>query len=348
MSDTAFVPGKLDTPEITARLRQVEALAEGDSILKFVQMQQCKMNDKPTFDREQVVPPIQLFDNLYFVGNPEVGCFIFKTSEGLIMVDSCFAHNVETILLPGMRELGLDPADVKYMLVTHTGPDHIGGAYYFQKHYGTRIVVCENQWKRCPSPEENEARIQRAQEPDFQYNPFDMRSLIWPNKDMMGRDGDVITLGDTQIQIVKTERMVGGGGLSYLATVYDHGTPHVWCTYGNTNVVGNLEDMALYRDNVQRFKEYVERLGADVVISSHPFVDESVKTMEQLRARKEGEPNPFVFGKERVARFFEILDLSAAVIAMRRELDLNEAGSGPYVPGVMDFINGSINPNAGK
>lgn len=85
-----------------------------------------------------------------------------------------------------------------------------------------------------------------------------------------------------------------------------------------------------------------------MVISSHPFVDESVKTMEQLRARKEGEPNPFVFGKERVARFFEILDLSAAVIAMRRELDLNEAGSGPYVPGVMDFINGSINPNAGK
>lgn len=342
--NTDFVPGKFDTPEITAELRKAEALAGNDSILKFVQMQQCKMNDKPTFDRDQTVEPAQLFDNLYFVGNPEVGCFIFKTSEGLLMIDSCFAHHVETILLPGMKKLGLDPADVKYMLITHTGPDHIGGAYHFQKNYGTRIVVCEDQWKLCPSPEEVEARIKRSQEPGFVYNPFDMRNLIWPVKDVVGYDGQCITLGDTEIRVVKTERRVGGGGLSFLATVYDHGTPHTWCTYGNTNVVGNLEDMALYRVSVQHFKEYTDKLGADVVISSHPFVDESVKTMELLRARKEGEPHPFVFGAERVSRFFDILDQSAVVIAMRRKLDLNEAGSGPYVPGVLDLANGSFNP----
>ena len=42
---------------------------------------------------------------------------------------------VESQLLPGFRTLGLDPAQVKVILVTHGHADHFGGASYFPEHF---------------------------------------------------------------------------------------------------------------------------------------------------------------------------------------------------------------------
>ena len=40
----------------------------------------------------------------------------------------------DAILLPNMKKLGLDPAKVKYILITHGhGPDHVGGVQVFQR-----------------------------------------------------------------------------------------------------------------------------------------------------------------------------------------------------------------------
>lgn len=342
MSENEFVPGKLDTPEIKAELAKAEALAGDDRILKFVEMQQAKMNDKPTFDRSAAVEPVQLFDQLYFIGNQEVGSFIFKTSEGLLMIDSVFPHMLDTCLLPGMRKMGLDPADVKYLLITHAGPDHIGCAHYFQENYGTTVVMTEEEWRRAPSSEENAARQRARKEPDYVYNPFDLGAAVWPERDVVGKDGDEIVLGELTVQMYSTPRTTRGGGLSYIANVTDNGTEHVWCTYGNTNVVGSVEDMVVYRESVRRFCELAKREHVDSMTSDHPFVDDSMTTIEELRNRKPGEKNPFVLGEDRVAKFFEILDQTAVVIAMRRELGINEAGTGPWEPGVFDLVNGSM------
>ena len=34
-----------------------------------------------------------------------------------------------------MKKLGLDPANIKYAVVTHAHPDHDGGAEHLQDHY---------------------------------------------------------------------------------------------------------------------------------------------------------------------------------------------------------------------
>ncbi|MEI8633402.1 hypothetical protein P4S72_17860 [Vibrio sp. PP-XX7] len=47
---------------------------------------------------------------------------------------------------------------------------------------------------------------------------------------MIGTDGQQLTLGDTTVTIVHTPRRVNGGGLSYLAPVYDHKKRHMWAT----------------------------------------------------------------------------------------------------------------------
>lgn len=64
--------------------------------------------------------PGQAFDNLYFVGSAWVSAWVIKTSEGLMLIDALNnAAEAERLIEGGMRKLELDPAQIKYLVVTH-------------------------------------------------------------------------------------------------------------------------------------------------------------------------------------------------------------------------------------
>ncbi len=50
------------------------------------------------------------------------------TSQGIIVLDTIFDYSVEEEVAGGMKKLGLDPANIKYAIVSHAHPDHDGGA----------------------------------------------------------------------------------------------------------------------------------------------------------------------------------------------------------------------------
>ena len=150
---------------------------------------------------------------------------------------------------------------------------------------------------------------------------------VMPKRDMVGSDGQKLTLGDTTITMVHTPRRVGGGGLSYIIPVFDNGKPHMYANYGNTNCVGEIEDKLVYGESVAHFLTYTDAAKVDVVIFSHPFVDNSTDRMEKLRNRKPGEPHPFVIGQEKSRRYLEILDQCASVFLARQQAGLDETGT---------------------
>src|ERR1051326_2236771 len=66
------------------------------------------------------VPPTKAFDQLYYIGTNFIGCWGLNTREGLILWDTM--DNVEeaqNIIEPGLRKLGLDPAEIRYIVLTH-------------------------------------------------------------------------------------------------------------------------------------------------------------------------------------------------------------------------------------
>ncbi len=144
--------------------------------------------------------------------------------------------------------------------------------------------------------------------------------------DIVGSEGQVLTLGDTSIIMVFTPRRANGGGLSFFIPVMDNGEPHLWATYGNTGAPRSLEDKRLYRQSVQHFLGYMDITPPDVVMSSHPFVDGSLERMQELHSRQPGEPNPFVIGEEAVRNYINILDQCSAVWISRNEAGLNDQG----------------------
>ena len=49
-------------------------------------------------------------------------------------------------MFENIRALGHDPADIKYVLVTHGHFDHAGGAREIQQLTGARVAMTEADW----------------------------------------------------------------------------------------------------------------------------------------------------------------------------------------------------------
>ena len=90
--------------------------------------------------------PAKVFDNLYFVGGKIHSAWALTTSDGIILIDTIFPYNSEELIVGGMKKLGLDPKNIKYVLISHAHADHIGGAEMLQARYGARVVMGGPDW----------------------------------------------------------------------------------------------------------------------------------------------------------------------------------------------------------
>ena len=350
----------LDSEEIVDLLEETIALAGDDASLQLAQGLQCKTADVPNVriapNYEEHTEPTKLFDNLYFVGGTEAGVFIFEDEDGYIMIDSGYNYmpigddTVDGYIIPGMEELGLDPAKIKVILITHSGPDHTGGASYFEENYGTKVIYS------IEDAEALQAEIEDGADFGFTVTVEEDTTYAGDNTDAYGKIftvscGDNTVLG---VSCPRTQPQNGEySGLSYIAKVTytqqgEEPVEHIWATYGNTNVTGGIEDMELYHTSVTNFLRIAEdsnllesKLGTsegktvDVVISNHPFVDMSVPMMEEMRQHTDAEGNfsladeehPFVWGTEKVETFFTLLDTCREVIYTRTVQNIDATGT---------------------
>src|ERR1700687_3403528 len=147
--------------------------------------------------------PARVFDNLYFVGSKIHNSWALTTSQGIILIDTLFTYNSEEEIVGGLKKLGLDPATVKYVIISHAHADHVGGAKMMQDRYGSRIVMGGPDWDSI------EKSVNGCPEGK-------------PKRDIVADDGQKITLGDTSVTIVTTPGHTPGT-LSMIFPVKDRG-----------------------------------------------------------------------------------------------------------------------------
>jgi metallo-beta-lactamase class B len=226
----------------------------------------------------QRMAPAKVFDNLYVLGMKTVTAWALTTSDGIILFDAMFHYNVKETVVDSMVQLGLDPADIKYVIITHAHNDHFGGARYLQDTYGARIVMTVEDWEHM-----------RSWPQLGSLAPF-------PRDDIAVRDGYTITLGDTTVRIVATPGHTPGT-LSPIFPVRDGDTMH-YVGYWGASAVSFLppEGIVEYMGSVDRFARIDGRV--DVPLTNHPFIDGTLLKLEALAARRRGDPHPFVEGNE--------------------------------------------------
>jgi metallo-beta-lactamase class B len=236
---------------------------------------------------------VKLFDNLYAAGNSETVVYAITTSEGIVLIDSGTAAEVETVLVPGLIALGLDPADVKLVLLGHGHSDHYGGASYFQTRHGARVGTTEADW----------ATIAQAA---ASGRPGDTPA---PTRDLVLREGEPIVQGDTTINAVAIPGHTPGA-LGYIFPVFDGGTRHVAGLFGGTVLATQYTPapgLVQYIDSIAHYLEVAADMGVDVEIQNHPIFDNTPARLAALAARRPGEPHPFVMGADGYQRFWGIV-----------------------------------------
>ncbi len=83
----------------------------------------------------QIVPGIHKVDSIH-----EVNCYLLVNEEGLLVVDTGLPGKGKNIL-SYVKKLGWNPADIKYVVLTHADLDHIGAAIELKKLTAARIAI---------------------------------------------------------------------------------------------------------------------------------------------------------------------------------------------------------------
>jgi metallo-beta-lactamase class B len=234
--------------------------------------------------------PVKVFDNLYYVGEKDYSAWAVTTSDGIILIDTIWAHSVEDEIVDGLRKLGFDPANIKYAVVSHAHIDHIGGAKYLQEKFGTRIVMSAADW-------------------DFAEQSTRLPAEIKPKRDVVAPDGYKLTLGDATLSLHLTPGHTPGT-ISTIVTVKDSGRSHTVATWGGTSFNFQLspEAFQIYINSAASYQDVVKKAGADVLLSNHTIFDQSLKKFEALAKRKPGDPHPYVVGQDSVQRYVKVAE----------------------------------------
>ncbi len=228
--------------------------------------------------------PVKVFDNLYFFGQSEYAVWATTTSEGIIVLDTIFDYSVEEEVAGGMKKMGLDPANIKYAVVTHAHPDHDGGALFLQEHYGTRVIMSPADW-----------------------DVLDKTNGTKPKRDLAATDGQKLTLGDTTITLYITPGHTPGT-ISVVFPVKDNGTPHLAALWGGVGLNADKEAVQTYIRSNQRFSGIVKQAGADIILANHTDWDRSKINLPLLAHRAPGSPNPYIVGNAKVLNFLKVAE----------------------------------------
>ena len=232
----------------------------------------------------EYIAPFRMADDLYYVGDRLVCVHLIRTEEGLILLDAGY-HCTKHLLLESIFRLGFDPADVRWILLTHGHSDHYGAANEFRNLYGTKVALSAVDTKSM------------ADRPRRATGAFAQIPQNLPVIDHQLEDGEIFTFGGKKIRCVLTPGHTLGT-MSFFFDVTDNGTTYLAGQYGGAGVAALKLPYALHHqlplDMAQRMVASLDRVKDEPVavhLGNHPYNNHTLEKRE--RQLKEG-GNPFV------------------------------------------------------
>ena len=235
------------------------------------------------------MPPFRMIGNLYFVGTKEASCHLIDTEEGLILIDTGYEENVETIL-ESVSALGFDIKNVKYILHSHGHYDHTDATAALLKYTPDAKTFLSHR----------DLKYIKGFTPDFDLH-----------------DGDTVRLGSTEILCLFTPGHTEGT-FSFFFNVTENGKTYRAAMFGGAGT-NQLKKAWMNKYDVPyimrgEFFKSVERLmgeRVDVMIGNHVGQNHTKEKYEMMATAEE---NPFIvpgewekFLKKVSAKLWEII-----------------------------------------
>ncbi|RPH56372.1 MAG: MBL fold metallo-hydrolase [Acidobacteria bacterium] len=266
---------QIDAPGLTLESSQNTATGAGETLSESYRGSQRDNVDY------QKVPPIKVFDNLFYVGPGFVSVWLIPTSDGHILVDSAQEPYVDHVI-DNVTKAGFNPRDIKFILITHGHLDHFGGATRIQALSGARVAMLEEDWQLVEAGNTN---------PNRPPGPVLKR-------DLMITEGERILLGKTGLTVYKMPGHTPGSA-SFQFTVYDGNRPHNAFIFGGPGQRNGVEGGTQFLSSIERLQRQFSDVDVPVHVHSwlatYPYPGGGIfERAQALARRKAGDPHPFV------------------------------------------------------
>lgn len=214
---------------------------------------------------EGAMEPFKIIGNVYFVGTFPASSHLIDTGDGLILIDTGYADTL-FLLVNSIYKLGFSPYDVKYIIHTHWHGDHTEATAPFVHLTGAKTFIGHKDAER-------------------------VKQYFTP--DVLLKEGDVVTLGNTKIEVMETPgHTIGTISLFFLAE--ENGVKYQVGTFGgagaNTLAKGKFDYDNCREDYLKSLNRLREK-KVDVFIGNHVWNNDTEVKSEILR--KTGE-NKFI------------------------------------------------------
>ncbi len=260
-------------------------------------------------DREvQLIEPLKVFDNVWWMGTSAVGVLVIDTGDGLMMIDSGSNNGEAAHIAQSFARVGLDAASVKLIVVSHEHYDHYGGVPYFLREVCPDAMVAMSRvgWN-----------LLQTAPTEFAF------SEPRPSKiDILIEDGLCLKMGDTKLLSIATPGH-SAGCLSFIFNSALHGEALCVGVMGGSAVWPNFPEARLYENSIEYFKLYTDMAGCNAFSAVHQKADD----LDKVRAHwDKGTPHPWACRAE---------DYDAAYLQGFRDKVQNTIYSGNMQPYMM-------------
>src|SRR3984885_12768019 len=159
--------------------------------------------------------PAKIFDNVYYVGEglgDNSTAWAITTSEGIILIDADYDYSAEELIVNGLKKLGLDAAQIKYVVISVAKPQIFGRARILQDRYKSHLLFSDADWNV----------IEKGNFPPE----------IKPKRDMVVTDGQKLTLGDVTVTLYVTPGNTPGTVSAIISPIKDGNQKHMAAFFG--------------------------------------------------------------------------------------------------------------------
>jgi metallo-beta-lactamase class B len=203
-------------------------------------------------------PPHKIAGNLYYVGTEDLACFVFTTPAGDILVNTGLADSAP-LIRESFRKLGFRLEDVKILLTMQAHYDHVAAMNEIRKITGAKVYITEAD---APVLEDG-GKSDPFLGPEYRFAPVAVDRRL--------KDGDVVSLGGTELKVVLTPGHTRGS-VSYATSLIDQGQKRsVLLANMNTVVmplVGNRKYPQIVED-YERAYAAQGQLTPDIWVAAH-------------------------------------------------------------------------------
>ncbi|MFK4507180.1 MBL fold metallo-hydrolase [Bradyrhizobium daqingense] len=227
------------------------------------------------------IEPYKAFDNVYYVGICWVSSWLITSPNGHVLIDTLYGPYTSQ-LLENVRTLGLDPKDIKLVVITHGHVDHVGGIGQLKSELapGTRFAMTKEGWR------------EGAEESSHPRWPW---AMIEP--DIVLTDGQTVSGGDIAIQVFETPGHTMGTA-SFAFDVGDGARTYRAFTVGGLglNRIRGLEQVEAFIASVKRIRTLTQdgTRPVELHLTTHGFSTGLTEAKDLLKTRKPTDPHPLV------------------------------------------------------